>query len=545
VGNPIAGGLATGPCYYHVGGTTVVAWGANNLGQCGPANFGGTLGTPSLLNSGALSGRTVAAIATGGSHSLALCSDGTLAAWGDNNSGQLGCGNLPAQTNVPTAVLQTDGLSGRTVIAIAAGSSHSLALTSDGQVFGWGSNTSGQLGRSDTSANFETPIHLSQLGALADKQIVAIAAGAHHSLALTADGLLYAWGSDDLGQLGNGFYGSSTTPYPVEQSGALSGKRIVALAAGYTHNLVLDADGNVYTWGSNIDGELGNAGYSSEESPVLVDLSAAAGGRSTTVVALAAGAGFSLALAQDGALYAWGNNSRQQLGLDSYTPTYRTPVAVSQDTLGSDTIVALAASAAHTLARTDSGALYGWGDNDYAQLGGSLGYRVARPALLETGALDGAMIAALPTGCIANHSLVLTNNSADPLALIERWRLDNFNTPFATGSAADDADPDADSRTNLVEYATGTSPINADSGSVATLAVAGTGANRQLTLTFRRIADPTLTYTVEASTTLAAGSWATIVPPALPLTGLVTVTDPTFMSGHTRRFLRLKIVRTP
>ncbi len=545
IGNPLAAGLATGPCYYHMGGTAVVAWGGNDFGQCGSANFGGTLSTPSLINSGALAGRTVAALATGGSHSLALCSNGTLVAWGDNSSGQLGCGNLPAQHDVPTAVLQTNGLSGRTVIAIAAGNSHSLALTSDGQVFGWGSNASGQLGRSDTSLNLNAPIHLSQLGALADKQVVAIAAGAHHSLALTADGLLYAWGADNMGQLGNGFYGSSTTPYPVDQSGALAGKRLLALAAGNTHTLVLDAAGQAYAWGSNTYGELGNDGYSIEESPVPVDLSTAASGRSTTVVALTAGAGFSLALAQDGALYAWGNNSRQQLGLDSTTSTYRTPVAVAQDNLGSDTIVALAAGAAHTLARTDSGALYGWGSNYNSQLGSAFSFLVARPSRIESGALTGASIAVIPASCIAYHSLVLSNTSGAPLALIEQWRLDNFNTPFATSSAADDADPDVDGRTNLVEYATGTSPINANSGPVATLAVAGTGANRQLTLTFNRIADPSITYTVEASTSLVAASWMTIVPPAEPLTGPVTVTDPTFMSSHSRRFLRLRLVRTP
>jgi hypothetical protein len=139
----------------------------------------------------------------------------------------------------------------------------------------------------------------------------------------------------------------------------------------------------------------------------------------------------------------------------------------------------------------------------------------------------------------------MINAAGNPLTLIERWRLRYFGSAFATSDAADAADYDKDGRHNLIEYATATNPLNPDPGSPASLSLSGSGRNTRLALTFHRILDESLTYTVEASTALAPGSWTPINPPVSPATGPVTVVDTGIMSAYSRRFLRLRVTRTP
>ncbi|MBK8475468.1 MAG: hypothetical protein IPL39_03940 [Opitutaceae bacterium] len=536
-GNPLAGGLATGEAYFHIGSTSLYGWGADDKGQVGFNNYGNNVAYPEPVPAhGALSGKTVTALATGARHSLALCSDGTLTAWGDNNYGQLGDGSAEVSSAIPVAVTMNGALHNQTVIAIAAGAEHCLALTSEGLVFAWGRNDDGQLGTGTPGRNQPTAVATNS--DLAGKFVIAIAAGEQHSLALTADDLLFAWGSDSDDQLGNDPYSSRTTPTPVDLTGALAGRRIDAIAAGARHNLAL-ADNRVFTWGSNSRGQIGNDDYSDADSPVALPEFP------YPVVALAAGELHSAVLTVDGGLYAWGDNSDRQLGDDSYNSLSRVPVAGVTSPFGEDTAAMIFGAARHSLVCTPAGRYFAWGDNSSRQLGNGSYSDAGIPTLVDHGEFGSESICATAVSSTARHNLVLANTSGSPLTLIEQWRLRYFNTPFATGDAADNSDPDNDGRSNLLEYATGTDPINPNSGPVAALATTGTGANRRLTLTFNRIADPAITYTVEASSTLAGGSWTTIMPPATPLTGPVTVTDPQFMSGHARRFLRLRLVRTP
>jgi alpha-tubulin suppressor-like RCC1 family protein len=200
---------------------TVVAWGDNENGQ---------LGNGSTLTSNvpvAVSGLThVKAIAAGGSHSLALLSNGTVMAWGDDESGQLGNGATAESVETPVAV---KGLTG--VKAIAAGGSHSLALLSNGTVMAWGANESGQLGTGTVKAS-TAPVAVKGLSGAN-----AISAGGEFSLALLSNGTVEAWGSNEVGQLGNTSLGEellSDVPVPVE---TLTG--ITAVAAGTDHSLAL------------------------------------------------------------------------------------------------------------------------------------------------------------------------------------------------------------------------------------------------------------------------------------------------------------------
>jgi hypothetical protein len=207
----------------------------------------------------------VKAIAAGDSHSLALMSDGTIRAWGANDLGQLGDGST-LQRSTPVKVTGSNGqgvLSG--IIAIAAGGQFSLALSVQGVVFAWGANDRGQLGNQTVVGQSAIPVRVHTLTGpeLTTVGIKAIAAGSAHGLALAADGFVWSWGWNNRGQLGD-----LTT---INRSGAVlvhnKSKRLLgyvkAIAAGGAlpddgaHNLALRADGNVWGWGWNAVGQLG------------------------------------------------------------------------------------------------------------------------------------------------------------------------------------------------------------------------------------------------------------------------------------------------
>jgi len=270
----------------------VFAWGSNDFGELGD-------GVRSLRSSPALvPGATgIKAVAAGGLHSLALRNDGTVIAWGGNGLGQLGDGTQTARSS-PVAVAGLDG-----VQAIAAGYYHSVALKGDGSVWTWGYGYNGQMGNGSNDS-LPRPAQVAGL-----PRIVAIATGPSHVLALAGDGSLWAWGGNNAGQLGDG----TTTDRlrPVRVSGVSGLADITAIAAGYEHSLAMTAGGAVWSWGSNYSGQLGDGSNANRSVPGRVAGIA-------SVRSIAAGASFSLALKSDGSLWAWGANWRYQLGDGTY-----------------------------------------------------------------------------------------------------------------------------------------------------------------------------------------------------------------------------------
>jgi len=213
--------------------------------------------------SGALAGKTIAAVAAGDEHSLALTTDGMLFAWGSNLYGKLGDGSQFHRYS-PVAVDRSGALAGKTIAAVAAGTSHSLATTTDGMLFAWGYNYYGQLGDGSTSQR-SSPVAVNLSGALAGKTIAAVAAGETHSLALTADGMLIAWGFSRFGQLGDGSTVQRGSP-------VLVGARFTRISAGFSHSLGLAADGALFAWGHALGGQLGDGHGETQALPVQVFL---------------------------------------------------------------------------------------------------------------------------------------------------------------------------------------------------------------------------------------------------------------------------------
>ncbi|MBM4165070.1 MAG: tandem-95 repeat protein, partial [Lentisphaerae bacterium] len=332
---------------------TVLACGQNDYGQIGD----GTSGTNryTLVQTVGLSG--VTNIAGGGSHTVALKSNGSVWTWGQNWYGQLGTGTVHR-----TVPVQVSGLSSG-VSAIDAGSSHSVALKSNGAVWAWGNNGSGRLGDGTTTTRW-TPVQVSGLSS----GVTAIAAGDSHTVALKADGSVWAWGYNVYGQLGNG---TNTASYvPVQVSGLSSG--VTAIAAGGNHNVALKDDGTLWAWGFNMYGQLGDGTNINRRTPVQVSV------LTNGVTAIAAGNTHTLALKADGSLWAWGDNAWYQLG-DGSTTTRRTPVQVS----GITGVGAIAAGTWHTLALKSDSTVWVWGFNSAGQLGNGTTTSTNRPTQMQ------------------------------------------------------------------------------------------------------------------------------------------------------------------
>ncbi|MDR2017736.1 MAG: hypothetical protein LBQ00_02495 [Syntrophobacterales bacterium] len=256
------------------------------------------------------------AIAAGGGHSLALKEDGTVWAWGWNDRGQLGDGTT---TNRSTPV-QIQGLSD--VKAIVAGYNHSLALKDNGTVWAWGRNDSGQLG-DRTTTNRSTPVQVKGAGGMDFlSNAKAIAAGQVYSLVLRNDGMVWAWGWNDRGQLGDGTTTNRSTPVQVKAKVVgtfmdLAG--ITAIAGGDAHSLALGTGWKVFAWGYNASPSHCSSkriiGGNTDPLTSAVQVKGALGmDFLSNAKAIAAGNGHSLVLKNDGTVWAWGWNGEGQLG---------------------------------------------------------------------------------------------------------------------------------------------------------------------------------------------------------------------------------------
>ncbi|MEC4684421.1 MAG: RCC1 repeat-containing protein [Nitrospirota bacterium] len=295
----------------------------------------------------------VIAVAGGNFYSVELKSDGTVWTWGRNESGQLGDGT----TIDSPAPIQISGLTD--VTAVAGGGYHAMAIKDDGTVWAWGSNNAGQLG-DGTTTDRTTPV---QVIGLAD--VTAVAAGWNHSIALKADGTVWVWGWNGGGLLGvetteKCEFGSpalscSTTPVQVSEL-----TNITAIAAGSYYSIALEDDGTVWTWGNNYAGQLGRTEDGNTPTPVA---------SLTDITAIAAGAYHTVALKADGAVWGWGSNEHGQLGDGTATWNSITPVQAS----GLTDVIAITAggktNSGHTMALKADGTVWAWGSNEHGQLG--------------------------------------------------------------------------------------------------------------------------------------------------------------------------------
>ncbi|MGC9347776.1 MAG: hypothetical protein ACP5JG_06530 [Anaerolineae bacterium] len=298
--------------------------------------------TPTLSTSPA-EGAT--AVSSGGSHTCGLTEQGGVKCWGGNWYGQLG-DDTSDNRSVPDYVV---GLTSG-VAALSLGATHTCALTDQGAVKCWGANEYGQLG-DGTTENRHTPVSVSGL----TRGIVAIAAGEHHTCALTSQGGVQCWGRNDVGELGDGTTTERHTPVDVV---GLSGT-VAAIAAGGWHACALIESGGVQCWGWNEYGQLGDGTTDDAHTPQDV-LGIAEGGTSVD-----AGRYHACAITTEGGLKCWGRNDYAQLGDGTREHRYS---AVSVVGMASDT-TAVTTGPIHTCAQTANGIVKCWGDNTRGKLG--------------------------------------------------------------------------------------------------------------------------------------------------------------------------------
>jgi alpha-tubulin suppressor-like RCC1 family protein len=319
----------------------VKCWGSNFDGQFGDNSTTNRLtpiDVPGLFNG-------VDAIAAGASHTCALTTTGGVKCWGGNTVGQLGDNS----TTISFTPIDVSGLTNG-VSAIAAGTSHTCAVTTTGGAKCWGGNTDGQLGDNST-INRLTPVDVTGL----TSGIASIAPGMYHSCALTTGGGVKCWGSNAYGQLGNNT--TSNSLIPVDVTTLTSG--VKAITVGALYSCALTTEGGVKCWGSNAFGQLGN--NTTTNSLIPLDVT----GLTSGIGAVSAAAFHTCALSTTGATKCWGDNKDGELG-DSSSIKRLTPVDVTD--LGSG-IARIASGLFHTCAVTTAGGLKCWGLNDDGQLG--------------------------------------------------------------------------------------------------------------------------------------------------------------------------------
>jgi len=280
-----------------------------------------------------------------------------------------------------TMVVLDDPEDARFAPSIAGGEDHAVALDDNGMVWTWGDNGYGQLG-DGTTASRNAPVRVNPLS-----DVFAVAGGGNHTLALTGDGRIWAWGDNSSGQLGDGTFLSRVRPAPVPHL-----KDAVAVAAGYSHSLALQKDGTVWAWGHNSSGQLGNGTTENNNIPArILEL--------TGITAIAAGQYHSLALKRDGTLWAWGSNRDGQLGDGSF----HTRTAPEQ-VLGLSQVVSIAAGAYHSLAIQRDQKVWAWGRNWEEHLGERSPDHRTTPAPVN--GLSGIVLVCAGT----SHSLALKSN---------------------------------------------------------------------------------------------------------------------------------------
>lgn len=326
--------------------------------------------TPPLSASNSAVSESIVHIEGGGGHSIAITNNGNIWVWGYNFWGQLGTGDTQ---NRPSPVK----VSGFSNVTAVSGRYHTLAVTKEGTVWAWGDNEFGKLG-DGISNGPSIPARTSPGQVLGLADIIAVAAGGTHSVALKKDGTLWAWGHNYYGELGDGTTISNHSPVSVTNLDS-----VVAIAVGEAHTIALKSDGTVWTWGEGSIGALGHGDTEGRVFPAQVF-------ELTNITAISTKSRMSAALKGDGTVWWWGASAgrspAQISGLtdvkaiaagfyhlaalkndgtvwvleDRTISLSSTPVQVE----GLTDVAAIASGDTHTMALKNDGTVWAWGMND-------------------------------------------------------------------------------------------------------------------------------------------------------------------------------------
>ncbi len=361
---------------------TVWTWGAGSFGKLGinattgrslvPVEVHGATNVDYL--------HSVMAIMGGESHNMALKYDGTLWSWGYNFVGELGDGTTnDAATPIQVGLGCNPPLTG--VTKLGGRTYFSLAVKSDGTIWGWGMNGSGQMGNGTAGANVLTPVMVgnSQPGEAVNNPSQ-VTCGYTYGAALLTNGMVWAWGTGFHGELGAGTNTQSFIPIQV-----LGLSNVTAISSGWKHTLALKSNGTVWAWGLNSHGELGDGTAINRSNAVQVlNLS--------NIVMVSGGDYNSIALRSDGTVWKWGLNDVGELGQGTNDNagtgpggdliSHPFPMQVTLDKFANPftNVVMVSNRDYHNLALKADGSLWMWGANDQGQCGDGTTNDVYRPS---------------------------------------------------------------------------------------------------------------------------------------------------------------------
>ena len=331
-------------------------WGRGTYGELGNASTTNR-STPVTTSAGGTNWKQVS---SGGYHTAAIKTDGTLWTWGYGIDGQLGNNTT---TNKSTPVTTFAG--GTNWKQVDAGSLHCAAIKTDGTLWVWGAGINGQLGTNSTTTK-STPV-TTFAGGTNWKQV---SAGDNLTAAIKTDGTLWTWGIGSSGELGTNSTTTKSTPVTTF-AGGTNWKQV---SSGGAHTAAIKTDGTLWTWGRGNYGQLGDNTTITKSTPVTTF----AGGTNWKQVS---GGYHTAAIKTDGTLWVWGSGINGQLG-DNTTITKSTPVTTFA---GGTNWKQVSGGGSHTTAIKTDGTLWTWGSGSYGKLGNAVTTDASTPVTTFAG----------------------------------------------------------------------------------------------------------------------------------------------------------------
>jgi alpha-tubulin suppressor-like RCC1 family protein len=363
---------------------TLWNWGRGQEGQLGGNTplISAQRNTPVTTFAGGTNWKQVAG---GYRHTAAIKTDGTLWTWGNNSSGQLGDNALG--TNRCTPVTTFAG--GTNWKQVACGREYTAAIKTDGTLWSWGNNASGQLGRNPDNGAILTPVttfaggtNWADTATTDPAELYTLSAGTNFTAAIKTDGTLWTWGGNAYGRLGDNTTTNRSTPVTTF-AGGTNWKQVFS---GDRHTAAIKTDGTLWTWGNQGNGALGDNTTTQRITPVTTF----AGGTNWKQVACASiRFNFTVAIKTDGTLWTWGRNFNGQLG-DNTTTQRITPVTTFA---GGTDWKQVTCGDTHTSAIKTDGTLWTWGRNTEGQLGDNTATDRLTPVTTFTGGTNWKQVA--------------------------------------------------------------------------------------------------------------------------------------------------------
>ncbi|EQC36786.1 hypothetical protein SDRG_05620 [Saprolegnia diclina VS20] len=319
---------------------------------------------------------------------MAVTEQCVVYSWGRGEDGQLGLGDTSDQYR-PVLV---EALRDKCVVQIACGSGHTVVLDENGDVYTWGRGDDGRLGHGDNGWKFVPRL----VEALHGKRIKQVTCGSYHTAAVTVTGELYTWGGGMYGKLGHGNESGHSVPYLVD---TLSNHKVDQVACGSRHTVVLLENRDVYTWGDKENGVSGHGDTDGHQYlPCAVDEL-----KDKSIMQIAACGFHTAALSEEGELYTFGEGKFGRLGHNSERNQL---VARVVETLHGKRIKQVACGGFHTAAVTDTGEIFTWGGGEHGQLGHGDKVNKTIPSLVKH--LADKVVVQITCGW--SHTVALTEN---------------------------------------------------------------------------------------------------------------------------------------